>query len=112
MPAVKSALGAAGNCSIPVTLIVLGAYFHPAPNSAQTNNGVMITTKPAPPKSLMAKVKRFLNISGRDGVAKRRAGETRTVVISVLSRMVITPLLILPMMVLSTKFSLHSLFDE
>jgi auxin efflux carrier family protein len=115
MPAVKSALGSAGNCSIPVTLIVLGAYFHSAPNPAQTNNeqnGVMITTKPEPTSSLMAKVKRFLNISRRGGVAKPRAGETRTVVISVLSRMVITPLLILPMMVLSTKFSLHSVFDE
>ena len=75
-------------------------------------NGVMITTKPAPTSSLMAKVKRFLNISRRGSVAKPRAGETRTVGISVLSRMVITPLLILPMMVLSTKFSLHSVFDE
>jgi hypothetical protein len=39
-------------------------------------------------------------------------GETKTVVIAVLSRMIITPLLLMPLMAMSTKFDWHKVLDE
>ncbi|KAJ7284539.1 membrane transport protein-domain-containing protein [Mycena rebaudengoi] len=41
-----------------------------------------------------------------------RPGETKTVVIAVASRMIITPLLLLPLFALGTKFDLHQIFDD
>lgn len=45
MQPVKGALVAAGNCSIPVTLVVLGAYFHTPP----PENPAPILAPPPPP---------------------------------------------------------------
>ncbi|OJA20243.1 hypothetical protein AZE42_02683, partial [Rhizopogon vesiculosus] len=39
MEPVKGALGAAGNCSIPLTLVVLGAYFYSEPQEEDMQNG-------------------------------------------------------------------------
>ncbi|KAJ6613677.1 auxin efflux carrier [Mycena sp. CBHHK59/15] len=96
MHPVKGALTSAGNCSIPITLIVLGAYFYPPP--------------PENASSLLD--------SGRE---KQRAaekkpaahpGETKTVVIAVVSRMILTPLLLLPLMALCAKFDFQAVFDD
>jgi len=118
MQAVKSALNAAGNCSIPVTLVVLGAYFYPPPidpSSRIDRPPSVITTRPSS-SSLMLSVKNLLLNARQRGETRvdevERPGETKTVVIAVLSRMVITPLLMLPMMALSTKFSLQPVLDE
>ncbi len=43
---------------------------------------------------------------------KVRPGETRTVVIAVISRMLLTPLILLPLMSLSAKFDIPKVFDE
>jgi len=117
MQAVKGALGSAGNCSIPVTLVVLGAYFYPPPpNPYEIDEGQNVHTAKKSQSSLIDNLKSMLHMNkGREATAAKketRSGETMTVVISVLSRMVITPLLILPMMALSTKFTLHSVFEE
>lgn len=36
---IKGALSASGNCSIPITLVVLGAYFYAPPEDAASSNG-------------------------------------------------------------------------
>jgi hypothetical protein len=41
-----------------------------------------------------------------------RKGETRTVVIAILSRMILTPLLLMPLLVLSAKYDYHAVFEE
>jgi len=43
---------------------------------------------------------------------KQRSGETKTVVIAVLSRMVITPLLLLPLMALCALYDWHDVFSD
>ncbi|KAJ6466563.1 phosphoketolase [Mycena vitilis] len=45
-------------------------------------------------------------------VTATRLGETKTVVIAVVSRMILTPMLLLPLMALCAKFDLHAVFDE
>lgn len=126
---IKGALNQAGNCSIPLTLVVLGAYFYSPPESAEEAR-----SRPALPShaqrgrslssrwsslSLVDNVRDMFKMKKRSRSAdtgrraqKQRPGETKTVVIAVLSRMVITPLLLLPLMALSTRFDLQKVFDE
>jgi predicted permease len=112
---VKGALASAGNCSIPVTLIVLGAYFHPPPENVDVDKKrPSLTTKPS--TSLMNSARNWLNLpKSRPRRARRessKAGETKTVIIAVASRMVITPLLLMPLMALSTLFDVQAVFEE
>jgi auxin efflux carrier family protein len=133
---IKGALTQAGNCSIPLTLVVLGAYFYSPsdpeaqkqqarsrgtlPEHASTRRGRSISTSWSH-TSLLENVREMLKMKKRtlsaDGVVEeerksKRPGETKTVVIAVLARMVITPLLLLPLMALSARFDLHQVFDE
>ncbi len=100
MQPIKGALTSAGNCSIPLTLIVLGAYFYPSEKEER--------------KSLLDSVKDILNKKGKRPEVKTnlRAGETKTVVIAVVSRMILTPLLLLPLMWLSAKFDWQRVFED
>ncbi|KAJ6608687.1 membrane transport protein-domain-containing protein [Mycena sp. CBHHK59/15] len=121
MQPVKGALTSAGNCSIPLTLIVLGAYFYPAPPPDGALPSVdarrVHTVKSS--SSLIHSVRQMFGKPASQRVqaaqeteAPARPGETKTVIIAVASRMILTPLLLLPLMVLSTKFDLHAVFDD
>ncbi|KAI0353944.1 hypothetical protein OH77DRAFT_1426794 [Trametes cingulata] len=133
LPPVKGAIASAGNCSIPVTLVVLGAYFYTPPDSDQgksrsalPEHATSSTSQHQPPRneshtSLLENVREMFSSKRRSGremalgkSAKKqtRPGETKTVVVAILSRMIITPLLLLPLMVLSTKFDLQEVFDD
>ncbi|KAK7030531.1 auxin efflux carrier [Favolaschia claudopus] len=89
MHPVKTALSSAGNCSIPTTLVVLGAYFYVPPSSGDDSAG----EKP--------------DMNGPPGAAEMLRptypGETKAVIISVVSRMLLTPLLMLPLMALCAQ---------
>ena len=88
-----SALKSAGNCSVPITLVTLGAYFYrPSPK-----------TNPPTPSFLsrLNILKKYNPDSARhvvaeqlDPVEKESPGETRTVLVAVISRMIITPLIL------------------
>jgi predicted permease len=114
MQPVKGAVTVAGNCSIPLTLVVLGAYFYPTPTSAGD-----VHTRPSPTASksssmLVNSVKDLFRLQKRRNRSSTvdRPGETATVVIAIMSRMIITPMLLFPLMALSTKFDLHSIFED
>ncbi|KAJ7650753.1 auxin efflux carrier [Roridomyces roridus] len=116
MQPIKGALTSAGNCSIPLTLIVLGGYFYPAPPE---NQGAS-TTQTRASKSAASLLESVREMFGkppsedrrRRRAAEKRPGETKTVVIAVLSRMILTPMLIIPLMALCSKFDLHAIFDD
>ncbi|KAF4583555.1 Auxin efflux carrier [Pleurotus pulmonarius] len=129
MQPVKFALTSAGNCSIPLTLIVLGAYFYP--NQEQTTpasaNGVRATDSSAtltatPSSSSLFNNVRDLFKKGRhaDGGSTprgylanlQRAGETKTVVIAVAARMILTPLCLLPLMAIGARYDSPKVFDD
>jgi len=124
---VKGALTMAGNCSIPLTLVVLGAYFYTPPEpeeEGRAGRGLPTHAKGSRSPSMASyasfvdNVRDMFSMKRRDRSVVRpkkndkRPGETKTVVVAVLSRMVITPLLLLPMMALSAKFDLQEVFDD
>ncbi|KAJ7434950.1 auxin efflux carrier [Mycena latifolia] len=94
MHPVKGALANAGNCSIPTTLIVLGAYFYPKPPES------------APPDGAAEKQGAGWH------AAESNPGETRAVAIAVVSRMLITPLPLLPLVALCVKFKFQAVFND
>jgi predicted permease len=112
MQPVKGALLNAGSCSIPVTLIVLGAYFYrPKEDADAAARPVSVSSS----TTLVGNWRENLRLSsltkGSEDASKY-PGETKTVFIAVLSRMVITPLVLLPLMAVFTTFDIHELFVE
>jgi auxin efflux carrier family protein len=125
MQPVKSALNSAGNCSIPLTLVVLGAYFH-VPKSEKEPRALVRTVNVRSDASLMQSVRQIFVLPGwrmrmcRTEIVPGDAhtsgvntpGETKTVVVAVLSRMVLTPLVLLPLLALFMKSGATDVFDE
>ncbi|CAE6386351.1 hypothetical protein RSOLAG1IB_02537 [Rhizoctonia solani AG-1 IB] len=112
MQPVKGALLNAGSCSIPVTLIVLGAYFYrPKEDADAAARPVSVSSS----TTLVGNWRENLRLSsltkGSEDASKY-PGETKTVFIAVLSRMVITPLVLLPLMAVFTTFDIHELFVD
>ncbi|EIN08585.1 hypothetical protein PUNSTDRAFT_103446 [Punctularia strigosozonata HHB-11173 SS5] len=133
-PPVKNALSAAGNCSIPVTLIVLGAYFYNPPEPGAAEQPPVVDARKtkrssmASIASVVGSVKGMLKMGSLRGKERRDGspqsllagakkgekvpGETKTVFVAVVSRMVVTPLLLLPGMALSAKFDWHQVLED
>ena len=101
----KGALQAAGSCSIPVTLVVLGGYFF-TPTEESSSDQATITAPTTRPKPMRQK---SMLAARKD---PSRPGETATVVVAVVSRMILTPLILFPLFVLSTRFDWHAVFEE
>lgn len=110
---IKGAVTAAGDCSIPLTLIVLGAYFHtpkedsPSDLRVKRRKGRGLPTSNSV-SSLFKSVRAMLHKAEE----RKARGETKTVIISVVSRMIITPALLLPFIALSAKYDLPDVFAE
>ncbi|KAJ7070438.1 auxin efflux carrier [Mycena belliarum] len=92
MHPVKGALSSAGNCSIPTTLVVLGAYFYPP--------------QPTPSDGAQEKPRRAAEAPAP------HPGETKTVAIAVAARMLLTPLLLLPLMAVCAKYDFQAVFAD
>lgn len=100
----KAALRNAGNCSVPITLVTLGAYFYrPEPPLA---NGEVPSKPPVTGWSRFnllrshEETRRTGSEIIRDEERRRASqvpGETRTVLVAVVSRMILTPLFLLPL---------------
>ncbi|KAF7335009.1 Auxin efflux carrier [Mycena venus] len=95
---VQTALSNAGNCSIPTTLVVLGAYFY---------------------RSAPEKMNSVLDGREKEGRSGRKRGEpaaypgeTKTVVIAVVSRMILTPLFLPPLMALCAQIDWQPVFND
>ncbi|KAH9916052.1 uncharacterized protein B0H18DRAFT_1039466 [Fomitopsis serialis] len=118
-----------GQCSIPLTLVVLGAYFYSPPEKdegATERDGRLPTHKPlsrtpswASRSTLYDQMRGMFSLKRRDGEPRQtqrqahpRPGETKTVVVAVLSRMVITPLLLLPLMAVGARFDVQRVFED
>ncbi|KAG6909499.1 hypothetical protein DXG01_017221 [Tephrocybe rancida] len=124
---VSGALAAAGKCSIPLTLIVLGAYFYSPPSTDKTTRkenwwDIKGFFRKKQPVMLPddGDNDRQEDEGGEDGIigaAKKgqkegKEGETKTVAIAVLSRMVITPLLLMPVLIIAAKYDWQQVFDD
>ena len=116
---VKGALNNAGSCSIPLTLVVLGAYFYTPPcEEEEVTDRRRESTHSDSTLSFAGSIRNMLKLSNTSR-GKRRStnndptlGETKTVVIAIVSRMIITPALLMPLIVLCAKYDWHEVFTE
>lgn len=95
---------------------MLGAYFYPAPVEGEAN----VHEEEGRKVGVVERMKKMVGLGGENGsggsgsgqMDTKFRGETKTVVVSVMSRMVLTPMVLMPLMVLFTKFDVHRVFDE
>jgi len=90
----RGALTSAGNCSIPLTLVVLGGFMH-----EEDDHGPSKKKEPAPESGAIIinnRPRMTKRTSLRRSVKPSRPGETRTVVVAILSRMFVAPAILLP----------------
>lgn len=131
MQPVTQALQQAGDCSIPITMVVLGAYFYnprpkPQPEESRISgegshvemHGIdsqgSIHATNATNRHSEGRGELPHPVSGDQEPRRRPApsGERRTVLAAILSRMILTPALILPAMALLAKFRVHPVMNE
>ncbi|TFK18760.1 endoplasmic reticulum protein [Coprinopsis marcescibilis] len=103
---VNGAINTAGKCSVPLTLVVLGAYFYPEPS---TDEGPKLTWR--------QKLKAFFSRDSGSDTAPQvkettKPGETKTVFLAVAARMLVTPIVVMPLVVLATKYDFHRVFED
>jgi auxin efflux carrier family protein len=116
MRPVQGAITQAGNCSIPITLIVLGAYFHRPPE--QQLQLTPSTTRSWRRASFASSMREIFRLKGREDDRRANAtqrvgtGEGRTVFVAILARMVVVPALFLPFMVMGAIRDHPPVFKE
>lgn len=100
------AISNAGQCSVPVTLVVLGAYFYREKNAkgkAKAQNKGRLS------------LKKLVVAWWKQPRLEREAtpeGEGTAVFVALLSRMVITPFVLFPLLYLFARHDLHPAFNE
>jgi predicted permease len=116
---VRGAITQAGNCSVPLTLVVLGAYFHrPADNSKLPLLDDVGSQRATP----LSQLRKFLCLESESRTGALRlqthasqlgnSGEGSTIFAIILARMFIVPLLFLPLVVLGALRGSPGLFKE
>ncbi|OCF41572.1 endoplasmic reticulum protein [Kwoniella heveanensis CBS 569] len=106
----EQAIKGAGQCSIPVTLVVLGAFFYTPPEH-QSQHSIQLPTVPEESESdhsIAGYIERkFRALAGsKKTKPKGYPGENKTVFVAVISRMIIVPLLMLPILAIIAKYDL------
>lgn len=99
---VQGAITQAGNCSIPVTLVVLGAYFH---RPVEKTEGVPSTARSSWRRaSFASSLREIFRLKAREEDRRSRVqqrvgkGEGRTIFVAIFARMIVVPALFLPFM--------------
>jgi len=111
MKPIKGAISSAGQCSIPLTLVVLGAYFYPLPSEDEKDK--MATSSVRSRGSFVESLKSCLGLGSSDDTrVDKHPGETKTVIVSIASRMLITPLIVLPLLAIGAKYDVHDAFSD
>lgn len=119
MEPVKGALGAAGNCSIPLTLVVLGAYFYSEPPDDDMEDGGYETDgtrrdlgQNKSRTSLLSTLQEMLALKRAPQLQPQTRGEGKTVFVAILARMVVVPAVMLPVLAILAKFDVHDIFAD
>ena len=112
MRPLNNAITTAGKCSVPLTLVVLGAYFHTPDETTMSSSG-----------SFMQYIRNMRHLfrtkvsspTHHSQAHPTKPGETKTVILAVASRMIITPILLIPAMALATtydRYDWQAVFQE
>ncbi|GAA5898902.1 hypothetical protein JCM8208_005424 [Rhodotorula glutinis] len=127
----KAAIRSAGSCSVPITLVTLGAYFYrPTPAAAADSSPLRPEGRELPPsarrnstsrsparrpprsfsRAMLARLRNpFAPIQHTPELVPTGSGrgETRTVVVSVVTRMIIVPLCLIPLFAWYAKATIN-----
>ena len=117
---VRGAINQAGDCSIPITLVVLGSYFHtPADKSAQLSSDAPVDWQRASASSRLRKIFCLHSESQKGaihlelhGTRLVNRGDGKTIFVAIFARMFIVPLLLLPLVVLGAVRGSPAVFQE
>ncbi|KAG1847659.1 membrane transport protein-domain-containing protein [Suillus subalutaceus] len=122
MEPVKGALGAAGNCSIPLTLVVLGAYFYSEPPNDDMKDGDLADYETDGTRrdfgqnksrtSLLSTLQEMLALKRAPQPQPQTRGEGKTVFVAILARMVVVPAVMLPVLAILARFDVHDIFED
>ena len=117
----NGAINTAGKCAVPLTLVVLGAYFH-NPSEDGTEPKTLNVSNVSKIKQTHRTIWQHLSELSRLRLPQSpttqkpderpRPGETKAVILAVLARMIITPILLAPLLVLAATFDWHAIFEE
>lgn len=90
-------------CTVPVTLVVLGAFFYTPPSTHPPFSGLHPNEIPARPSNFFER--KFRAIAGsHPSDQKAYPRENRTVFVAVISRMILVPMLMMPLLALMAKY--------
>lgn len=119
---IKGALGAAGNCSVPLTLVVLGAYFYADspeddlqdvdPTDCETDEARRGLGHSKSRTSLLSTFQEMLALKCASQSQPQTHGEGKTVFVAILARMVVVPAVMLPVMAILAKLDVHDIFAD
>lgn len=122
MEPVKGALGAAGNCSIPLTLVVLGAYFYSEPSDDDMKDGDLADYETDETRrdlgqnksraSLLSTLQEILALKRAPQPQPQTHGESKTVFVAIFARMVVVPAVMLPILAILARFDVHDIFAD
>jgi predicted permease len=114
MHPLQGAITQAGNCSIPVTLVVLGAYFHRPPENSESPPSNAHNWRNASFASSLREIFRLKDREeGRQNTLHPiRQGEGKTIFVAILARMVVVPALFLPFIVIGALHDRPPVFQE
>ena len=116
----RGAVTQAGDCSIPLTLVVLGAYFHRAPNKSKLPPSDDLESQRVTP---LSKLRRIFSLESENQMGAirlhtnasqlvRNSGGGRMIFTIILARMFVVPLLLLPLVVLGARRGSPGVFKE
>ena len=100
----NNAINTSGKCAVPLTLVVLGAYFYIPPEEG---------AKPKTAKQWLSDLAHWRKeevVPHKTEISK--PGESKTVALAVAARMIITPILLTPVLIFATRFDWHAVFEE
>jgi len=113
----QGAITQAGNCSIPITLVVLGAYFHrpPARTESPPSNDRSWQTA-----SFASSLREIFRLKAREEARRPgtrhhdhvRKGEGKTIFVAILARMFVVPALFLPLIAIGAVMSHPPVFQD
>lgn len=115
MSPVRNALESASDCSIPLTMVVLGAYFYTPPKGTKERplkERIMALFKRSSPNSSQVEVRQASTPSNEDDISPVHPHENRTFLVAILSRMILTPMIVLPIMLAFVKYDVPRVFSE
>jgi auxin efflux carrier family protein len=118
MHPLQGAITQAGNCSIPITLIVLGAYFHQPPEKPETPTSTPSSTASWQRASFADSLRDIFRLQSREHERqpsiphRSRKGEEKAIFVVILSRMVIVPALFLPFIAIGARRTHPPVFQE